>query len=104
MLHYKAVAKTPMQKIGDIFLGVFGVVAMIFTTTQTIKESCFTRVLRNDSDCIHSSWLSHSLHPYQHLKGAEHSRSGRMGYGYGMGSCRQAFLQISSLERLPCNG
>lgn len=45
MLHYKAVAKTPMEKIGDIVLCVFGVVAMIFTTSQTIKESCLTRVL-----------------------------------------------------------
>lgn len=44
MLHYKAVAKTPMEKIGDILLGVFGMAAMIFTTAQTIKESCLTRV------------------------------------------------------------
>ncbi|KAF8440342.1 amino acid transporter [Boletus edulis BED1] len=40
MLHYKAVAKTPVQKIGDIMLGAFGMAAMIFTTAQTIKESC----------------------------------------------------------------
>jgi len=37
MLHYKAVAKTPTEKIGDILLCVFGLVAMIFTTAQTIK-------------------------------------------------------------------
>jgi hypothetical protein len=71
MLHYKAVAKTPVEKIKDILLGVFGVAAMIFTTAQTIKESCLTRALRNDSDCIHSSWLSRSLHLYQPLERAE---------------------------------
>jgi proton-coupled amino acid transporter len=37
MLHYKAVAKTPMEKFADILLGVFGVAATIFTTVQTIK-------------------------------------------------------------------
>ncbi|KAH0833091.1 amino acid transporter [Lanmaoa asiatica] len=40
MLHYKAVAKTRMEKVADILLFVFGVVATIFTTVQTIKESC----------------------------------------------------------------
>lgn len=84
MLHYKAVAKTPMEKIKDILLGIFGVVAMIFTTAQTIKESCLTCALRNDSDCIHSSWLSRSLHLYQPLERAEHLRPRRTGYGYGM--------------------
>ncbi|KAI9567358.1 amino acid transporter [Boletus coccyginus] len=38
MLHYKAVAKTPTEKIGDILLGVFGMAAMIFTTVQTITH------------------------------------------------------------------
>ncbi|KAG8213253.1 amino acid transporter [Butyriboletus roseoflavus] len=84
MLHYKAVAKTPMEKTIDILLCVFGLAAMIFTTTQTIKESCHTRVWRNDPDRIHSSWLSQCLHPCQPLESAEHSRSGRMGYGCGM--------------------
>ncbi|OJA18949.1 hypothetical protein AZE42_09772 [Rhizopogon vesiculosus] len=37
MLHYKAVAKTPMEKIGDILLGIFGMAAMFYTTYQTIK-------------------------------------------------------------------
>lgn len=37
MLHYKAVAKTPMQKLCDILLGTFGMGAMVFTTVQTIK-------------------------------------------------------------------
>jgi proton-coupled amino acid transporter len=37
MLHYKAVAKTPVEKIGDILLCVFGMAAMVYTTAQTIK-------------------------------------------------------------------
>lgn len=37
MLHYKAVAKTRTQKIGDILLGVFGMAAMMYTTALTIK-------------------------------------------------------------------
>jgi len=37
MLHYKAVAKTRMQKLCDILLGTFGMGAMVFTTVQTIK-------------------------------------------------------------------
>lgn len=55
MLHYKAVAKTPMEKITDILLVVFGMVAMVFTTAQTIKESCLACTVGNDSDCIYSS-------------------------------------------------
>jgi proton-coupled amino acid transporter len=39
MLHYKAVAKTRAEKIGDILLGIFGMAAMIYTTAQTIKVS-----------------------------------------------------------------
>ncbi|KAF9243462.1 amino acid transporter [Melanogaster broomeanus] len=37
MLHYKAVAKTRMEKLVDILLGTFGMAAMIFTTIQTLK-------------------------------------------------------------------
>lgn len=37
MLHYKAVAKTRTEKLGDIFLGVFGMAAMMYTTVLTIK-------------------------------------------------------------------
>ncbi|KAG1804416.1 amino acid transporter [Suillus subaureus] len=37
MLHYKAVAKTRTEKIGDILLGVFGMAAMMYTTALTIK-------------------------------------------------------------------
>jgi proton-coupled amino acid transporter len=46
MLHYKAVAKTRTEKLGDIFLGVFGMAAMMYTTVLTIKVSThplFTR-------------------------------------------------------------
>ncbi|KAG9315046.1 transmembrane amino acid transporter protein-domain-containing protein [Chiua virens] len=37
MLHYKAAAKTRIQKIIDILLCIFGMAAMIFTTAQTLK-------------------------------------------------------------------
>lgn len=37
MLHYKAVAKTPTEKLGDILLGIFGMAAMVYTTAQTIR-------------------------------------------------------------------
>ncbi|KAH9989449.1 transmembrane amino acid transporter protein-domain-containing protein [Russula vinacea] len=36
MLHYKACARTWKQKAADIALGVFGVVAAIYTTVQTL--------------------------------------------------------------------
>ncbi|EIW84292.1 hypothetical protein CONPUDRAFT_135790 [Coniophora puteana RWD-64-598 SS2] len=36
MLHYRAVARTRKQKAADIALGVFGMVAMVYTTYQTI--------------------------------------------------------------------
>jgi len=36
MLHYKACARTWRQKAADIALGVFGVVAALYTTVQTI--------------------------------------------------------------------
>lgn len=52
LLHYKAVAKTPMEKAKDILLCAFGLAAMIFTTAQTIKESCLRCALRNESDYI----------------------------------------------------
>jgi len=104
MLHYKAVAKTPMEKIGDILLGVFGMAAMIFTTAQTIKESSLVCALRNDSDCIHSSWLSRSLHQPQ--EGAEPLMPGRTGYGFRTEKqgCRLTLLGISYHSNvLPCN-
>ena len=39
MLHYKACARTWKQKAADIALGVFGVIAAIYTTFQTIVVS-----------------------------------------------------------------
>lgn len=39
MLHYKACARTWKEKAADIALGVFGVVAAIYTTTQTLYVS-----------------------------------------------------------------
>ncbi|KAI0041159.1 hypothetical protein FA95DRAFT_1591132 [Auriscalpium vulgare] len=36
MLHYKACAHTLKQKAADIALGVFGVVAALYTTVQTL--------------------------------------------------------------------
>ncbi|TFK28153.1 vacuolar amino acid transporter 4 [Coprinopsis marcescibilis] len=37
MLHYKACARTRRQKLADIAMIVFGVIAAVYTTTQTIK-------------------------------------------------------------------
>ena len=37
MLHYKAVAKTRAEKIGDILLGTVGMAVMGYTTVLTIK-------------------------------------------------------------------
>lgn len=39
MLHYKAVALTRRQRIADLVMIVFGLVAAAYTTTQTIKVS-----------------------------------------------------------------
>jgi len=39
MLHYKACARTWKEKAADIALGVFGVVAAVYTTAQTILVS-----------------------------------------------------------------
>ncbi|KAI0822546.1 transmembrane amino acid transporter protein-domain-containing protein [Trametes gibbosa] len=37
MLHYKACARTRREKISDILLMVFGMIAAVYTTVQTIK-------------------------------------------------------------------
>lgn len=37
MLHYKACARTRKEKVFDITLMAFGVLAMVYTTAQTIK-------------------------------------------------------------------
>lgn len=38
MLHYKAVAKTPLRKWSDVLLCIFGLVAMAYTTSLTIMS------------------------------------------------------------------
>lgn len=38
MLHYRAVAKSRLMKIADVLLGIFGAVAMVYTTSQTIAN------------------------------------------------------------------
>ncbi|GJJ08351.1 hypothetical protein Clacol_002562 [Clathrus columnatus] len=37
MLHYKACARTKLSKCGDILLIIFGIIATVFTTVQTVK-------------------------------------------------------------------
>jgi len=39
MIHYKACAKTRKEKVADITLMVFGFVAAVYTTVQTIRVS-----------------------------------------------------------------
>jgi solute carrier family 36 (proton-coupled amino acid transporter) len=39
MIHYKACAKTRKEKLADIVLMIFGVVAALYTTVQTIRVS-----------------------------------------------------------------
>jgi len=36
MMHYRAVATKPWQRIVDIFLVIFGFAAMTYTTTMTV--------------------------------------------------------------------
>jgi len=38
MLHYKAVAKTTVWRCVDIILGIFGFVAMAYTTSLTVMS------------------------------------------------------------------
>ncbi|KAL6716445.1 hypothetical protein ACLMJK_006012 [Lecanora helva] len=38
MLHYRAVARTTVQKVGDFTLGIFGAVVMMYTTVLTIQS------------------------------------------------------------------
>lgn len=37
MLHYKACARTTREKVGDIALMIFGLLAAVYTTVQTVK-------------------------------------------------------------------
>jgi solute carrier family 36 (proton-coupled amino acid transporter) len=36
MLHYKAVARSKLWRISDICLGIFGIIAMTYTTSLTV--------------------------------------------------------------------
>lgn len=45
MLHYKACARTRKQKIADIALMVFGLVAAGYTTAMTVKVCSFVHHL-----------------------------------------------------------
>ncbi len=38
MLHYKAVARSTLWKWADIILCIFGVIAMVYTTSLTIMS------------------------------------------------------------------
>ncbi|KAF3164408.1 neutral amino acid transporter [Orbilia oligospora] len=38
MLHYKAVARTTISKVGDVVIGIFGLGVMIYTTQQTVRS------------------------------------------------------------------
>lgn len=40
MLHYKACARTRKQKVADIALMVFGLIAAAYTTVQTVRVRC----------------------------------------------------------------
>lgn len=43
MLHYKACARTRKEKAGDIALMVFGALAMVYTTVQTVRVGLHRR-------------------------------------------------------------
>ena len=52
MLHYKACARTRKQKLADIVLMIFGLIAAAYTTIQTVR----VRPLSQKSfffDCVH---------------------------------------------------
>ena len=66
MLHYKACARTWKEKAADIALGVFGVVAAIYTTTQTLYVSIldFSFKCRSSDTIVDSSWRNRRPHPH----------------------------------------
>jgi proton-coupled amino acid transporter len=49
MIHYKACAKTRKEKVADIALMIFGLIAALYTTVQTIRVSPL--VLHLDRPC-----------------------------------------------------
>jgi hypothetical protein len=72
MLHYKACARTWKEKAADIALGVFGVVAAIYTTAQTILVSNLTSYSsqRGSSNAIVNDSLWRNRRPLLHLLGS----------------------------------
>ena len=75
MLHYKACARTWKQKAADIALGLFGVVAAVYTTIQTVAVSTIPSLSRlcltlsstaHDTGANHTSFISREL-PYPGL-------------------------------------
>jgi len=72
MLHYKACARTWKEKAADIALGVFGVVAAIYTTAQTILVSSLTSYSsqRGSSNAIVNDSLWRNRRPLLHLLGS----------------------------------
>jgi len=69
MLHYKACARTWKEKAADIALGVFGVVAAVYTTAQTIYVSMLDLYskCRPSDTIVDSSW--HNRKPQPHPLG-----------------------------------
>lgn len=64
LLHYKACAHTTRQKVADIALLVFGVIAAIFSTSQTVRacardEACLLQAcgLRADQSLYYGSQI-----------------------------------------------
>ena len=47
MLHYKACAHTRKQKMADIAMIVFGLIAAAYTTTQTVRVRIFLLAISN---------------------------------------------------------
>ena len=53
MIHYKACAKTRKEKVADITLMIFGFVAAVYTTVQTIRVSLLILLNLEYSDRFH---------------------------------------------------
>ena len=51
MIHYKACAKTRKEKVADIALMIFGFVAAMYTTVQTIRVRVPSCSQTRDADC-----------------------------------------------------
>ena len=66
MLHYKACARTWKEKAADIALGVFGVVAAIYTTAQTVYVSVLdlSSKGRSSDTTVDSLWRNRMPQPH----------------------------------------